>query len=220
MNQKTSDKTADPIEQPVASHEEMAELKREMRTAEWNDWFIKNQQSLLVAVGLVLAGLVAGGMWLEHSRSQQDAAATLYQQAVNESDTGNKKAMLESLVSKFASSSYAAMAQMQLTLADSEHAEAHLQALSDHSSAMDEWKWQARLDLAQLKIEQGDADAAHVLLQQPVGKQYQQLRYFLLSTIAKDAAEKKQQLQKALDAAAPDQELKQRIETQLSLLAS
>jgi len=218
MTQNRSDN--DPIDVPVATQQEMTELKREMRSAEWNDWFIKNQQSLLVAVGLVLAGLVAGGMWLEHSRSQQDTAASLYQQAVNENDAARKKALLESLISEFSSSSYAAMAEMQLPLVDGAKAEAHLQALIDNSGAMDEWRWQARLDLAQLKIEQGDAAAAHVLLEQPVGKQYQQLRYFLLSMIATDAAGKKEQLQKALDAAAPDPALKQRIETQLSLLAS
>ncbi|PIW51407.1 MAG: hypothetical protein COW18_01155 [Zetaproteobacteria bacterium CG12_big_fil_rev_8_21_14_0_65_54_13] len=218
MTQKRSD--SDPIDVPAATQQEMTELKREMRSAEWNDWFIKNQQSMLVAVGLVLAGLVAGGMWLEHSRSQHDAAATLYQQAVNETDAARKKAMLEGLIREFSSSSYAAMAEMQLPLVDTANAEAHLQALMDNSAAMDEWRWQARLDLAQLKIEQGDAAAAHTLLEQPVGKQYQQLRFFLLAMIATDTADKKQQLQKALDAAAPDPALKQRIETQLSLLAS
>ncbi|WP_018293657.1 YfgM family protein [Mariprofundus ferrooxydans] len=221
MNKKASDKTAEPVVvEPVTSKTEMDELKREMRSAEWNHWAEKNMQSLLVAAGLVVVGLIAGGMWLEHSHSRQDAAANLYEQALGETDAAKKTALLESLAGDFSSSSYAAMAQLQLIATDSKHADAHYQALIGNSSAMDEWKWQARLDLAQLKIEQGDAAAAHTLLKEPVGKEYQQLRYFLLAGIAKDDAEKKKQLQKALDAAAPDQGLKQRIESQLAGLAS
>jgi len=220
MKQKALDKTADSVEQPVASTIEMAELKREMRSAQWSDWAQKNQQSLLIAVGLVLVGLVAGGMWIKHNRSQHDAEAILYQQAVNAANPGKKTALLKSLVGNFGSSVYGAMAQMQLSALDSAHAAAHLQAVINNPSAMAEWKWQARLDLAQLEIEQGHSAAAHTLLQQAVGKEYRQLRYFLLASIAKDPAKKKLQLQKALAAPAPDTQLKQKIETQLSLLAS
>ncbi|MDX8404832.1 MAG: tetratricopeptide repeat protein [Mariprofundus sp.] len=220
MNQKTTDKKVAVVEPAATSTEEMQELKREMRSAEWNAWLLQNKQSLMVGVVLLIAGLIAGGMWIEHNRSQQNTAASLYQQAVNAADPVSKKALLENLYSEFGSGSYGGMAQMQLMTVDAEHADAHLQALTDDAGAMDEWKWQARLDLAQRKIEQGDADGANALLKHPVGKQYQQLRYYLLATIAKDAAEKKQQLQKALDAAAPDEKLKQKIENQLSLLAS
>lgn len=220
MNQNGSDKSVNIVEQEILLKTEMEELKRDMRSAQWQDWAKRNQQSLVVASLLLAGGLVAGGMWLEHSRSQQAAAATLYQQAVNEEDKSKKSAYFNSLVSGFSSSSYAALAEMQLAVVDSGHAEEHLKALEHHPAATDEWKWQARLDLASLKIEAGDKEAAAALLQEPVGKEYQQLRYYLLATIAKDADEKKQQLQKALDAASPDEQLKQKIQKQLALLAS
>ncbi|MDQ6992649.1 MAG: tetratricopeptide repeat protein [Mariprofundus sp.] len=218
MNKKTTEPEVEVLGLPSKS--EMEELKQEMRTAQRNAWLKKNQNSLLLAVGVLFVGLIAAGMLVEHNRSQQEAAATLYQQAVNESDASKKKTLFESVASEFDASSYGAMAEMQLITVDSLHAQAHLKALNENSSAMDEWKWQARLDMAALKIEQGDADAAHVLLEAFVGKQYQQLRYFLQAEITKKSADKKVLLQKALDAVAPDQQLKQRIEKQLALFAS
>jgi len=220
MTKKTTEPTVEVVDQPAVSKAEMDELKRDMRSAKWNDWAKNNQQSIVLAIGLLLFGLVGGGMWLEHSRSQHDAAATLFQQAVNETETTKKTALLESLSEEFHGSAYGAMAQMQLVTADSEHAEAHLQALMDHDAAMPEWKWQARLDLANLKVEQGDKDAARALLQPVIGTQYQQARHYLLAGLTDDKTEKKNHLQKALDAAASDLELKQRIEAELSLLSS
>jgi hypothetical protein len=71
------------------------------------------------------------------------------------------------------------------------------------------------LDLAEIKIAEGDKAAAKALLQQVVGKQYQQLRYYLLSEVSDDAVEKNKYLQKALDAKSNDKVLKQKIKTLL-----
>ena len=195
--------------------QEMEELQREMRSAQWSQWILDHQKQIMITVAVLVAALIAAALWMEQQRSQQEAAATLYQQAVNASD-GKKAALLTSVTKEFASSSYAAMAAMQLVKADRAHAEMHLQAVIDHPKSMPEWKWQARLDLAAIKIEQGDRTAARKLLTDVVGKDYQQLRHYLLAMAADSASEKQQHLQKALDAPSHDNNLKQKIESLLA----
>ncbi len=202
------------------SQGEMDELKRDMRSAQWTHWAQANQNNIIAAVIAVVVILIAGGMWQEHNKSQHGAAATLYQQAMNEHDASKQQALMQSVITQFGSSSYSALAQMQLAHLDKPHAEAHLQALIEHPEAMKEWVWQARLDMAAIKLEQGDKAAARALLQKTVGDQYQQLRHYLMAMAADDAAEKETQLQKALDAISQDDVLKSRIETLISQQAS
>jgi len=215
MNDKTSEKITVMPEENGPLKEEMDELKREMRSAKWADWMQAHQKQIVGAVaGLVLV-LMASGLWIERERSQSESAATLYQQAINENDSSKKKALLESVTRQFSSNSYAALALMQLARVDQANAETHLLRLLAHGSSMDEWAWQARLDLAQIKITKGDKVGARALLDQIVGKQYQQLRYYLLATVADETTEKEQFLKKALDAESNDADLKQKIETLL-----
>jgi len=202
------------------SQGEMDELKRDMRSAKWTHWAQTNQKNIIAAIIAVVVILIAGGMWQEHNKSQHGAAATLYQQAMNEQDVSSKLSLMQSVVTQFGSSSYSALAQMQLVNLDQSNAETHLQALIDHPEAMKEWVWQARLDMAALKIEQGDKAAARALLAKTVGNQYQQLRHYLMAMAASDAAEKEKHLQKALDAVSNDNDLKNRIETLMGQKAS
>jgi len=202
------------------SQGEMDELKRDMRSAKWTHWAQANQKNIIAALVALVVILMAGGLWQEHNKTQHGAAATLYQQAMNEQDASKQQALMQSVVTQFGSSSYSALAHMQLAHLDQAHAETHLQALIAHPEAMKEWVWQARLDLAAMKIEQGDKAAAKVLLEKMVGDQYQQLRHYLMAMAAADAAEKEKHLQQALDAVSQDNALKSRIETLMSQKSS
>jgi len=220
MNDKTPVTGTVMPEGNAPSQGEMDELKRNMRSAQWTHWAQANQKNIIAAIIAVVVILIAGGMWQEHNKSQHGAAATLYQQAMNEQDASSKLSLMQSVITQFGSSSYSALAQMQLAHLDQPNAEAHLQALIDHPEAMKEWVWQARLDMAALKIEQGDKAAAKALLKKTVGDQYQQLRHYLMAMAASDAVEKEKHLQKALDAISQDDALKSRIETLMSQKAS
>ncbi len=215
MNDKTSKKVTVMPEENAPLKEEMDELKREMRSAKWSDWLQSHQKEITGAVVGLAIVLMLSGLWIERERSQSETAATLYQQAINAIDNNEKQALFESVIKQFTSNSYAALASMQLARVDQANAEKHLQRLLQHGKVMEEWAWQARLDLAEIKIAKGDKAAAKVLLEKIVGKQYQQLRYYLLATLADDAAEKTTLLQKALDAESNDAVLKQKIETLL-----
>lgn len=205
-----------PVEEQAGSDVEIAELRRDMRSAQITDWLEKNTQSLIAGVIAVVLVLIGGGLWLEHGKSEREAAATLYQQALVEKDAAKKQTLMQKVVSDFSGSTYATMAEMQLAALDDEHAEAHLEAVIHASATMPEWVWQARLDLAELKLEAGDKAAAKAWLAEPVGKQYEQLRYYLLAMASDDEAERKAHLNKALDAPSLDSELKDKIESLLA----
>jgi len=199
---------------------EMDELKREMRSAKWAAWAQHNQQLLLAGVaGLVLALLISG-LWIENDRSHRESAAILYQQALSTQDMTMKQTLLERIKNDFSDSTYGALALMQLVRVDADHAEAHLKALINHRKAMEEWVWQARLDLAELNIEQGNTETARKHLEEPVGRQYEQLRHYLMAETSTDAAEKQGHLKKALEAPSLDDGLKRRIESQLAAKSS
>ncbi|WP_176963224.1 tetratricopeptide repeat protein [Mariprofundus sp. NF] len=196
---------------------DIEELKREMRSAQWTNWVEANQKLLMGAAAAVVVVLLAAGFWIEQDRAHSATAATVYQQAVGEADVSNKQILLQNVSRDFSSSSYGALALMQLASVDSANAEVHLNALIAHPKAMPEWVWQARIDLAEIKLAAGDLAAAKTLLDQKVGDQYQQIRYYLLAQTATDAAQKQEYLQKALDASAvSDAELKQKIESQMN----
>ncbi len=199
---------------------EMDELKREMRSAKWAAWAQNNKQSLLAGLTLLVLALLASGLWIENDRSHRASAAILYQQALSERNMATKQTLLENVKSDFSDSSYGALALMHLARVDASNATAHLKALINHSKAMEEWVWQARLDLAELNIEQGDAQAARKHLEQPVGKQYEQLRHYLMAETSVDAAEKEEHLKRALEAPSLDEYLKRKIESQLATKSS
>ena len=200
---------------------DMQELKREMRSAQWTNWVEANQKLLMGAAAAVLVALLAAGFWIEQDRALSATAATVYQQAVGETDLSKKQALLQSVSRDFSSSSYGVMALMQLAGTDSANAEVHLQAVIAHDKAMDEWVWQARIDLAEIRIAAGDSAAAQQLLDQQVGGQYQQIRYYLLAQISTDEGQKQEYLQKALDApSANDAALIEKIEIQMNKKSS
>jgi predicted negative regulator of RcsB-dependent stress response len=199
---------------------EMDELKREMRSAKWAAWVQNNKQSLLAAVAVLVLVLLFSGLWIENDRSHRASAAILYQQALSEQDVATKQTLLENIRNDFSDSSYGALALMQLARVDFDNAEAYLKALINHREAMEEWVWQARLDLAELKIEQGETQAARKHLEESVGKQYEQLRHYLMAGTSTDAAEKEEHLRKALEAPSLDNDLKRKIESQLATISS
>jgi len=219
MNDRVKDKTSEKVtvmpEEKSPMQEEMDELKREMRSAKWFEWAQAHQKHLIGAVAVLVIGLAGSGLWIERDRAQAESAATLYQQAINETNIIKKQVLLDSISSQFSSTSYAALAMMQLARVDQANAAAHLKNLIANSHAMEEWIWQARLDLAEINIINGDKVAAQALLEKIVGKQYQQLRYYLLATLSNDAAEKTSYLKKALNAESHDELLKQKITTLL-----
>lgn len=223
MNQKSSvpensgDKTprGEPQEDRQAAAE-LEELKRDMRSAQVIAWARANQQQLIAAAVVLVMLLVAGGFWLEHERAQRTSAATLYHQAVSSADKANRKSLLEKITRDYGDTAYGALALMHLAQVDSEHAEMHLQALINHPAAMPEWIWQARLDLAEIYLQRGDAQAARSILQAQMGKRYEQLRHYLLALSAGNTSEKTTHLQQALDAVSTDADLKRKIEMMLA----
>lgn len=196
---------------------ELEELKRDMRSAQVVDWVQNNQQQLIagaVALLLVLAGI---SLWMERAKSQKDSAATLYHQALASSEAGKKQAMLEMVTMDYDGTGYAALAHLYLAkLAD--NPEAHLNALIYGRGVTNEIAWQARLDLAEWYLSQEKSAEASKLLAEQVGKQYEQLRHYLMAEAATDAAEKKKHLQQSLDAISNDELLKARVESMLSQL--
>jgi len=207
---------AELVEDHMPLKEELDELKREMRSAQWADWMQKNQKLLLVITASVLVALMIAGFMIEQNRAQRADAATIYEQAITASDDQSRTTLLEQVRSDYGSSTYGALAAMQLASSDREHAEQHLKAVISHPKSMQEWIWQARLDLAALKLEAGDAAAAKGYLEEHVGKQYQQLRHYLLALTSADQAEKRQHLQQAVDAESHDEALKSKIEALLA----
>jgi predicted negative regulator of RcsB-dependent stress response len=212
MEKHMNDKKIDNA--PLA--EEMADLKRDMRSAQITAWLESNTQTLTAGVIVLILVLAGGGLWIEHNKSLRSSAATVYQQALVEQDGSKKKILMDQVVSEFGGTSYATLAEMQLARLDGENAESHLQAVIDASASMEEWKWQARLDIAEIRLDAGDKAGARAQLEAPVGKEYEQLRQYLLAQASDDASAAKAHLQKALDAPSLDNDLKAKIEEMLS----
>lgn len=194
-------------------------MKRDMRSAQIVNWMQNNQQQLIagaVAIVLVLAG---GTLWLERNKSQKDSAATLYHQALSISDAEQKKAMLEMVINDFGDTGYGSLAHLYMAKL-SNQPEAHLNALIHGAASTPELAWQARLDLAELHLGNGKVDEVKTLLAEAVGKQYEQLRHYLLAEASTQRAEKKKHLQMSLDSDSNDAFLKARVERMLSELGS
>lgn len=199
---------------------ELDELQRDMRAAALADWAMRNRQTLIAAAVAFVLALAAAGLWLERDKTRLDSAATLYQQALATKDQDKRQTMLSGLSRDFAGTPYAVMAEMQLAALDAEHAEAHLKAVLESDDAMPEWVWQARLDLAALRIAAGDKAGARQWLAEPVGKAYRQLRHYLLAQASDSEAERRAHLEKARDAESHDEDLKQKIERELAALGA
>lgn len=219
MTDKKSDKKKGPTQPVDISHEEMEGLKRDMRSARLIAWAIENQRTLLAA-GIAVLLLIAGvGLWTERMQSQRNSAAVLYHQSLEATDSERKIKLLKSVVQDYDSTFYSPMALMLLSRLDAEQAEKHLQALLSRSGLTPEIEWQARLDMASIKLKQGDAKAASAVLARPVGAHYEQLRFYLLGMASDSVDEKRGFLNKALAAVSHDSELKKIIKSRLAELA-
>jgi len=202
---------------PMELGAEMDELKRDMRSAKITAWFEKNQQQLLAGALIVLVVMAGAGFWSEKQKAYKESAAMMYFQALSVVDDSQRKALLEAVVHDYADTGYAILAHVRLApLADTEQ---HLRAVIEDDDATPEFRWQARLDLAEFLISQNKTDASKALLQKPVGEQFQELRYALLAKLSSGDA-KKDYLQKALNAVSNDAVLKADIERQLAQLGS
>lgn len=200
------------------SHEELEELKRDMRSAQLTAWATANQQKIIAGVLALLMLIVGVSLWKEHRASQRASAATLYHQALNTQQADDKRALLQAVIKDYDETVYGDLARLLLVNVDEEHAAEYLQELMSRPDVDDSIKIQARLDLAQLRLDDGDRAAASELLEEGVGADYEQLRQYLMAQVASDDAQRVEHLKKASEAISHDAELGQRIQKQLSTL--
>jgi predicted negative regulator of RcsB-dependent stress response len=194
---------------------DMEELKRDMRNAQLLDWAKKNQSKLIAAAVVFVILLIGAVTWINKNKTERNTAANIYYQALSMVKDSDKQKLMQALVDKHLGTAYAALAEMQLAHLDSAHAKAHLQAVIDNSKSMQEWIWQARLDLAHLWIDEGKPAKALPLLQPSVGAAYEQLRQSLLADASSDPADKISHLKLAQAAQSLDDTLKRRIDNEL-----
>jgi predicted negative regulator of RcsB-dependent stress response len=198
---------------------EMEELKRDMRSAQIVDWMQNNQQQLIAGAVALLLLLAGGSLWMEHNRSQKDSAAALYHKALATKGAEDQKALLEMVIKDYGDTGYGSLANLYMAkLVD--QPEPYLNALIHGAASTQELAWQARLDLAEWYLAGDRVDDAKALLAEKVGKQYEQLRHYLLAEAASDKAEKQKHLQMSFDAASNDEVLKTRVESMLAELGA
>ncbi len=214
MNDKTPSQQPEPAD---ISREEMDELKREMQSARLAAWVQAHQKQVVAGLAAVILLIAAASYWREHEAARRASAATLYHQALAERQGEARKALLERVVKDYGDTAYAGLSRLLLAAADEAKAEAHLKALV--ADAPDrEIGWQARLDLAALYLRKGNKQAARETLKTPVGRDYEQLRQYLLARASADDASRVAHLQKAARATSHDAALKKAIEDWLAKL--
>jgi len=213
VTSQTKERKLNPTD---VSGEEMDELRRDMRTARLTVWAQENQRKIIAAVAALLILIVGVSVWKEHIATQRASAAALYHQAMNTAETQAKRSLLEKVVKDYKATAYSGLARLLLSRVDSDHAVRHLTALVSHSGLDQELDWQARLDLAQEYLSRHDKARARDALSTPVGKDYEQLRYYLLAEASESDADRITHLRKALEAVSHDAVLKRRIKQRLA----
>lgn len=215
MNKKKEENT--PVE-GIIDGTDFVELKRDMQSAKLIAWLEYNQQQLIAGAVVLVLMLVGVSLWKEQQVTQKNSAALLYMKANNTKDVEQRNALLNSVIQDYSDTGYATLAKLQkLKGSDAAEKEIALQALLDTKGAP-EFVWQARLDMAELLINQGKETEAEKVLEERVGKSYEQARYALLATLTNDSAEKATLIQKALDAESNDKELVTHLEAELAVL--
>jgi len=200
------------------SQEEMDDLKRDMRSAHLMVWAQENQQKIIAAVAALLLVIVGVSLWKEHIATQRASAATLYHQALNTADPDARRAMLGKVVRDYGNTSYREMAQLLLAKVDQEHADRHLMALLSGPGMNREMRWQAQIDLAQFYLRRGDKVKAREMLAKSVGRDYEQLRHYLMAETFENNTDRISHLEQALNSISHDTVLKKRIAQRLAEL--
>lgn len=200
------------------SQEEMDELKRDMRSAHLVAWAKKNQRKMIAAVAVLLLVIVGASLWRAHIATQRASAATLYHQAVNAVDTVAKRSMLEKVAKDYGDTAYGGMAQLLLANVDQGNADRHLMPLLSGSNLDKEMRWQARLDLASFYLRKDDKAKARKTLAKAVGRDYEQLRHYLMAEAAENNADRVSHLEQALNSVSHDEVLKKQIKQRLAEL--
>lgn len=220
MNSKSPKSKRQPREKaPDTTHQELQELKQDMRSAQIIAWVQENQQKLMAAGVALIMVIVGVSLWFERRASVREAAAVVYHKALDVKDAGEKKSLLEQLVREYGDTAYAPLSLMLLSSLDREHATDHLKSLLAHPKRTREFEWQAYLDLAGLYIQQGDKQAARSVLKGlNVGPAYEQVFHVLMAEVAEDSDEKVKHYQQALDAKSYSTSLTQRIKERLKTL--
>ena len=215
MNKKKQEEI--PLEEMISATD-MVELKRDMQSAQVTDWLQKNQQQLIAGAVVFVLLLVGFSLWQEQQRTIKGSAALLYMKAVNTADETERGFLLDSVIKDYAETGYATLAKLRKAASkDAAVKQTYLETLiSSHGAP--ELAWQARLDLAELHIDNGQLEAAEIVLEERLGKQYEQARFYLLSRLASDNQEKADLIQKSLDAESFDNDLVAELEAELALL--
>ncbi len=198
---------------PNGTDLELQELEQAARREAWLAWAQEHRQQLAAAAIALVLAMAGAGLWMERQRTEREAAAILYQQALNAKDE-RARTLLGELVAKHPDTAYAAMAGLLLAAREPAKAEAHLRRVLDHPRSEPEWRWQARLDLARLALAHGRKDEAARLLAEPVGEDYMELYAFLRAQLA-SGRERRAWLEKAKAAPSHDRALRRRIEAML-----
>lgn len=206
-----------PVDHPEAAIE-MEELKRDVQSAQIAAFLHKYQQHLTIAAVLILLAATGASLWTENQHSQKEAAASLYYQALSQQDSEKKIAALSDVSKDYGSTAYALLSRLQLAALSEEPEEAYRNLIDDQNFPQ-VFRWQAQLDLAEYFVDHSRVDEARPLLETRTGKQFEQLRYFLLSQIS-TGSEQQDYLRKALDAKSNDQLLKEKIESLLAKAAA
>lgn len=215
MNDKKQEES--PLNEMISATD-MVDLKRDMQNAQLTDWLQKNQQQLIAGAVVFVLLLVGFSLWQEQQRTMKGSAALIYMKAVNTSDEAARNSLLDSVITDYASTGYATLAKLRkATSSDAAVKQENLEALIANKGAP-ELVWQARLDLAELHIASGQTEAAAKVLEERLGKQYEQARFYLLSRLATDDQEKAELIQKSLDAESLDNDLVAELEAELALL--
>ncbi len=205
-----------PIE-GVVDGTDFVELKRDMQSAKVIAWLQYNQQQLIAGAIVLVLVLIGSSLWQAQQASQKEAAALMYIKATNTSDMATKKALFDEVIETYPESGYATLARLQKSASsNTDERILALQALME-GEGVPEFVWQARLDLAEVYLEENNNDQARAVLEARVGKQYEQARYALLARLAK-GDEKVTLIQKALAAESHDNDLNAALEAELAQL--
>ena len=130
-------------------------------------WWSENGKSLLIGLGVGLAGVVGWSSWQTWHRTQGELASVRYEQLVDDATAGRHEQTLsqaEALAEEFPDSAYASFASLIAARAAAEtndpgKAKQHLQWVVEHA-AFPELVPIARLRLAHLMIEAREYDGA------------------------------------------------------------